>query len=549
MKLARFAALLAIALSAPGAGNAAPSTPGHLAGSQPDGGEALASAERMARWQLGALPHPVADGGALPPNLDPALAQFIRNESAANPRSWHQGAFWLGMSRLADRSGAAWVKEAILAHGRSQHWRLGERTYNADDHLIGMTYLWASRNGEGGRALAPLRASFDSILQAPPRARLSLYLGSEGMRGYYKAECLQRWCWSDALFMAPATWIGLSRATGDARYRDFALAEFWASANFLYDPAERLYFRDSRFFAERDEQGRKIFWSRGNGWVLAGLALMLEELPARDPARRRLVAHFREFAQGIAQRQRPEQFRTNLKPYCPLLAGRAAKFTVMKCSTISLICSVDIPSRSRPSSISNTEASNLPETRMRASSSEVFTISAAAASTKRTCAAANCDLTISLKDRVGLASASMPIFIQNSACALMDRHITALALRTSSCTRHQSSRCPCPPFTSIETTVRKCSVCSGVNPAVMNKRLVLGRPRQGLATSFGRLPTVWSKTDERPVSSGAAVVERRGSRLIVMVVAFFLIRPIFGGLTSHATDFFGLLTLPPFVPF
>ena len=40
---------------------------------------------------------------------------------------------------------------------------------------------------------------------------------------------------------------------------------------------------------------------------------------------------------------------------------------------------------------------------------------------------------ISLKVSAGLPSASLPIFIQNSACALMDRHITALARRTSSC--------------------------------------------------------------------------------------------------------------------
>ncbi len=33
------------------------------------------------------------------------------------------------------------------------------------------------------------------------------------------------------------------------------MAEFWAATDFLYDPAEKLYFRDSRFFERRDEQG------------------------------------------------------------------------------------------------------------------------------------------------------------------------------------------------------------------------------------------------------------------------------------------------------
>lgn len=185
---------------------------------------------------------------------------------------------------------------------------MGERPYNPDDHLIGATCLWAARNGAGQEALKPLQASFDRILADPPRTHLVLYVGSEGMRAIPKAECLKRWCWADALFMAPATWLGLSVATGDRRYRDYALAEFCAASNFLYDPAERLYFRDSRFFDHRDEQTRKIFWSRSNGWVFAGLAQILETLPARDPDRPRLEAHFREFARRIATVQKPDGF-------------------------------------------------------------------------------------------------------------------------------------------------------------------------------------------------------------------------------------------------
>ena len=53
---------------------------------------------------------------------------------------------------------------------------------------------------------------------------------------------------------------------------------------------------------------------------------------------------------------------------------------------------------------------------------------AASGWTRRTSASASCAFTMSLKGKVGLASASIPIFIQNSAWALIDRHMTALAL-------------------------------------------------------------------------------------------------------------------------
>jgi hypothetical protein len=65
--------------------------------------------------------------------------------------------------------------------------------------------------------------------------------------------------------------------------------------------------------------------------------------------------------------------------------------------------------------------------------------------TAASCADTNRVLTMSLNDSVGLASASMPIFIQNSACALIDRHITVLARRASSCSSSSIFTMPIRP--------------------------------------------------------------------------------------------------------
>ena len=87
-----------------------------------------------------------------------------------------------------------------------------------------------------------------------------------------------------------------------------ALSEFWATTNFLYDPSERLYYRDSRFFALRDANGRKVFWSRGNGWVFAGLVRMMEALPLNDPDRRRLQDLFQEMAGRVKELQKADGY-------------------------------------------------------------------------------------------------------------------------------------------------------------------------------------------------------------------------------------------------
>ena len=51
----------------------------------------------------------------------------------------------------------------------------------------------------------------------------------------------------------------------------------------LLDRESGLYYRAPRYIGQRTANGRKIIWSRGNGWAFAGIARGLEYLnvPAR----------------------------------------------------------------------------------------------------------------------------------------------------------------------------------------------------------------------------------------------------------------------------
>ena len=65
---------------------------------------------------------------------------------------------------------------------------------------------------------------------------------------------------------------------------------------------------DSRFFTRREQNGKKTFWSRCNGWVLAGLARMLDDMPGDYRDRPRYVALFRETPAKIASLQGEDGF-------------------------------------------------------------------------------------------------------------------------------------------------------------------------------------------------------------------------------------------------
>src|SRR5690606_29602915 len=69
---------------------------------------------------------------------------------------------------------------------------------------------------------------------------------------------------------------------------------------------EHLYYRDSRYFHQKEKNGEKVFWSRGNGWVMGGLAKVLENMPADYPDRQKWIRLFQDMAKKIATLQQPD---------------------------------------------------------------------------------------------------------------------------------------------------------------------------------------------------------------------------------------------------
>ena len=64
-----------------------------------------------------------------------------------------------------------------------------------------------------------------------------------------------------------------------------SIASGSATSELLYDKEEHLYARDATYLSKREANGQKIFWSRGEGWVMGGLVRTLEYLPKDDPQR------------------------------------------------------------------------------------------------------------------------------------------------------------------------------------------------------------------------------------------------------------------------
>ena len=224
----------------------------------------------------------------------------LANPSLHKPTDWTQGAGDAGMMALAGISGDAKYRDAMLALGETNDWKLGPKLYDADDHCVGQAWAELYLLYRVPKMIAPLREKFDTVI-AKPSAITSLSFDRKE-----NPNARENWSWCDSLFMGPPTWVRLYSATGDGKYLRFAVKEWWRTTDYLYDKQEHLFFRDSTYFKKAEANGKKVFWGRGNGWVMGGLVRVLQYLPTNHPDRPRFEQLFKDMSAKILTCQQPD---------------------------------------------------------------------------------------------------------------------------------------------------------------------------------------------------------------------------------------------------
>ena len=120
------------------------------------------------------------------------------------------------------------------------------------------------------------------------------------------------WWWADALYMVMPVMTKMYKLTGDIRYLD-KMYYNWKYANkIMYDKTTGLYFRDGKYVfpAHKSVNGKKDFWSRGDGWVMAAFAKVLADLPQNAPHRSEYIRYYRKMAKAVSQCQQKEGYWT-----------------------------------------------------------------------------------------------------------------------------------------------------------------------------------------------------------------------------------------------
>lgn len=120
------------------------------------------------------------------------------------------------------------------------------------------------------------------------------------------------WWWADGLYMVMPVMTKMYRITGKNIYLDKLYEYFMFADSLMYDTETGLYFRDRNFVFPKHSilDGKKDFWARGDGWILAALAKVLQDLPSDDVHRDFYIDRFHGMAKALVKCQHPDGYWT-----------------------------------------------------------------------------------------------------------------------------------------------------------------------------------------------------------------------------------------------
>ncbi|WP_232541179.1 glycoside hydrolase family 88/105 protein [Spirosoma endbachense] len=214
-----------------------------------------------------------------------------------SPTDWTNGAFYAGIFAAYETTKSPLILDSLMAIGERNQWRPGKRFDHADDIAVCQMYIDLYRLKKDRRMIQP---TIDTVQKM------------QKVAGPELAKHGQTWWWCDALFMAPPVLAKLSTTLNDPAYNTFSDSLFKQTYTLLYNQQEHLFARDANYLVDangvgkKEANGQKIFWSRGNGWVMGGLVRVLEELPAKHPSRPFYLTLYRQMSERLLALQQAD---------------------------------------------------------------------------------------------------------------------------------------------------------------------------------------------------------------------------------------------------
>jgi unsaturated rhamnogalacturonyl hydrolase len=237
------------------------------------------------------------DAGAAEEAMRRANDYWIANNNVGSA-TWNRGAYYTGNHRAFRVLGERDYHDWEVSWGNANAWLIGpEGPWHADAYACGQTYIDLYRMDLQPVYLADIKARTDALVAT---------------------NAVDGWWWIDAFYMQGPVLARLGNLTGDTNYFNklWLMYDDMKTRRGLFDPATSLWWRDGSYTNQVTPNGKKVIWSRGNGWVFAGLARVLQQMTTNSPHYADYAAMFQTMAPALKAVQGADgMWRSNLDDY------------------------------------------------------------------------------------------------------------------------------------------------------------------------------------------------------------------------------------------
>lgn len=166
-------------------------------------------------------------------------------------------------------------------------------TRNADNQCCGQTYIDLYRLDKQAIQIKAIKDNIDAMINS---------------------DQVNDWNWIDAIQMAMPIFVKLGVTYNDPKYFDkmyalYAHTKYKEGGKGLYNPEDKLWWRDKDFVPPyKEPNGEDCYWARGNGWVVAALVRVLDELPKSDAHYQEYLTDLTNMLAALAPLQRKDGF-------------------------------------------------------------------------------------------------------------------------------------------------------------------------------------------------------------------------------------------------
>ena len=222
---------------------------------------------------------------------------------------WDNAAYHTGNMAAYELTGINRFKSYSTAWSVQNEW-MGAKSDNPDE--------WRYSYGESDRYVLfgdwqiCFQTYIDLFNLSDPKDSTMIARAMEVMEYEMSTENVDYWWWADGLYMVMPVMTKLYKVTNNELYLEKLYTYFKYAQSIMYDEETGLFYRDGNYVYPDHQtiNGIKDFWARGDGWVFAGLAKIIEDMPETYEHKAEFVQIYLKMASALKDLQQTDGYWT-----------------------------------------------------------------------------------------------------------------------------------------------------------------------------------------------------------------------------------------------